>query len=188
MTIKVYFDGLCQPFNPGGIACYAFIIKENKQVSQYGLAEDPFSINASNNVAEYTGVLKALEWLVKSNYENENILIRGDSKLVIFQLKGKYKVKAERIINLYKQSMDLICKFKNIEFEWIPREKNKEADALSYKAYLEILDNNPALRKMASKDMATEKQLKTLKKLGIQPQKYLSKMEANRILSKLATS
>jgi ribonuclease HI len=188
MTIKVYFDGLCQPFNPGGIACYAFIIKENEQVGQYGLAEEPFSINASNNVAEYTGVLKALEWLIKNNYENKNILVRGDSKLVIFQLKGRYKVKAERIINLYKQSIDLICKFNNIGFEWIPREKNKEADALSYKAYLEILDNNPTFRKMASKDMATEKQLEILNKLGIQPQKYLSKMEAHRMISKLAIS
>lgn len=185
MAIEVNFDGLCQPFNPGGIACYAFIIiKEDEQLSQYGLAAEPFSVNSTNNVAEYTGVLKALEWLIKNNDINENILVRGDSKLVIFQIKGRYKVKAERIMHLYDQSMNLISKFKNIGFEWVPREQNKEADALSYKAYLEILDNNPTLRKMASDDMATESQIKQLKKLGIQPQKYLSKMEAKRILSK----
>jgi ribonuclease HI len=71
--IQVYFDGLCQPYNPGGIACYAFVIlakkgheqKQQQQYSEYGLAAEPFSDNATNNVAEYTGIIKALEWLLE---------------------------------------------------------------------------------------------------------------------------
>jgi hypothetical protein len=58
-NIQVYFDGLCPPCNPGGTACYSFIVKneeENTIHSEYGLAH-----NSTNNVAEYTGIIKALE-------------------------------------------------------------------------------------------------------------------------------
>ena len=71
--LEVYFDGLCQPYNPGTIACYAYVIKEyydsnNKAKERksatihtnYGLAAEPFSDKASNNVAEYTGIIKVL--------------------------------------------------------------------------------------------------------------------------------
>jgi ribonuclease HI len=185
--IQVYFDGLCQPFNPGGIACYAFVIiaKDKKQEDKYGLAAEPFSDDSSNNVAEYTGVIKALEWLLQNNCSDNKVIVKGDSELVIFQIKGKYKVKASRIIPLYTLSMNLISKFKSIDFEWIPREQNKEADALSYKAYQETLDSNPALYEKVGQYMATEKQLGILRILGIEPDKYLSKMEANRLISKL---
>jgi ribonuclease HI len=108
--IQVYFDGLCQPYNPGGIACYAFVIltkkgHEQQQYSEYGLAAEPFSDNATNNVAEYTIIIKALEWLLeKNNYNNnQKIIIRGDSQLVINQIKSKYKVRAIKIIPLYQK-------------------------------------------------------------------------------------
>jgi ribonuclease HI len=133
--IQVFFDGLCQPVNPGGIACYAFIIKDDKNTiySEYGLAEH----NSTNNVAEYTGIIKALEWLIAHNYENQNIIIRGDSQLVVSQIKRKFKVKASRIIPLYHKAMSLIAKLNNIQIELIPRDQNKEADRLSNLAYQE---------------------------------------------------
>jgi ribonuclease HI len=58
------------------VGCYAFIIKkeENTINSEYGVAVH----NSTNNVAEYTWIIKALEWLITNNYENENIIIRGD--------------------------------------------------------------------------------------------------------------
>ena len=130
--IEVYFDGLCQPYNPGGIACYAFIIKQllpQQQTiyTEYGLAAaEPFTDNASNNVAEYTAVIKGLEWLLVNRPERcrstETIVVKGDSQLVIYQIKGKYKVKATRIIPLHQRVMSLISRFKNIKIEWIPRE------------------------------------------------------------------
>ena len=114
--IQVFFDGLCQPCNPGGIACYSFIIKNeegNTVDSKYGVAVH----NSTNNVAEYTGIIKALEWLITNNYQNESIVINGDSQLVILQIKGKFKVKAPNIIPLYRDAMSLIPKFKHIQFE-----------------------------------------------------------------------
>jgi ribonuclease HI len=136
-TITVYFDGLCQPINPGGIACYAFIIKngENTIYREYGLGAH----DSTNNVAEYTAIIKALEWLLANNYKNENIVIKGDSRLVINQIERKFKVKAPTIIPLYQRVMFLVSKFNHIQFQWIPREENKEADKLTCRAYEEIM-------------------------------------------------
>lgn len=204
--IEVYFDGLCQPYNPGGIACYAFVIKKygynnnddetcvgQTIYSQYGLAAEPFTNDASNNVAEYMGIIKALEWLLLllpqlNDQDNSKIIVRGDSKLVIYQIKGKYKVKASRIVPLHQTVMSLISKFKVLNIEWVPREQNREADRLSNKAYQELLENNPALREKISEHLATDEQLELLKNLGIKPEKYLSKMEAYRTIKNSKTS
>jgi hypothetical protein len=53
----------------GGTACYAFIVKNGEINLEYGL-------DSTNNVDEYTGIIKALEWLLENNCENENIIIR----------------------------------------------------------------------------------------------------------------
>jgi ribonuclease HI len=72
-------------------------------------------------------MIKALEWLFSNNYNynNTKIIVKGDSQLVIYQIKGKYKVKKmTRIASLYQLVMHLISKFKDIEFEWVPREQS----------------------------------------------------------------
>ena len=202
--IEVYFDGLCQPYNPGGIACYAFVIKKygynnnddetcvgQTIYSQYGLAAEPFTNDASNNVAEYMGIIKALEWLLllpQLNDNNSEIIVRGDCKLVVYQINGKYKVKASRIVPLHQTVMSLISKFKVLNIEWLPREQNMDADRLSNKAYQEFLENNPALREKISEHLATDEQLELLKNLGIKPDKYLSKIEAYRTIKNSKTS
>jgi ribonuclease HI len=191
--IEVYFDGLCQPYNPGGIACYAFVIKKDGYnnnnnnnndddddddetcvgqtiYSQYGLAAEPFTNDASNNVAEYMGIIKALEWLLLLPQLNDD------------------KVKASRIVPLHQTVMSLISKFKVLDIEWVPREQNMDADRLSNKAYQEFLENNSALRERISEYLATDEQLELLKNLGIKPDKYLSKIEAYRTIKNSKTS
>lgn len=143
--IEVYFDGLCQPINPGGISCYAFIVKNGESTiySDYGVAGDPFSEDSTNNVAEYTALAKALQWLLANNLGSTKVIIKSDSQLIVNQLAGDYKVKAKRIISLYKQVLILRSKFQDIQIEWIPREKNREADRLTNKAYNKALQENP---------------------------------------------
>ncbi|MGI0037804.1 MAG: ribonuclease HI, partial [Nitrososphaera sp.] len=138
--IDVFFDGLCQPKNPGGIACYAFLIRRNGKIehSEYGLAAEPFSKDSTNNVAEYTALIKALDWL-SLNRVNDSIRIASDSKLVVSQLNGKYKVKSKRILPLYKRALILRNSFPDIAIMWVPREENREADALTNRAYKEAL-------------------------------------------------
>ncbi|HEX2557625.1 MAG TPA: ribonuclease HI [Nitrososphaera sp.] len=145
LLIEVYFDGLCQPVNPCGIACYAFVVKSDGKTihSDYGLAAEPFSKDATNNVAEYMALVKALKWLLANNLNTGKVEIKSDSQLVVKQLSGEYKVKAKRIISLYRQVLLLKNKFKEVEIVWVPREENKEADRLTNKAYNRVLQDNP---------------------------------------------
>jgi ribonuclease HI len=103
----------------------------------------------------------------------------------MYQIKGRYKVKATKIIPLYQKVMNLISKFNEVRIEWIPREENSEADKLTNYAYMKIIDTDPALKEKISYHMATEQQLEFLKNLGITPEKYLSKIEANRLISRI---
>ena len=139
--IDVYFDGLCQPINPGGIACYAFLVKRNGTIehNDYGVAAEPFSKDSTNNVAEYTALIKALEWLSRNARPDEPIRVFSDSKLVVSQLNGIFKIKSRRMIPLYQRAKALKSVFSKLEIRWVPREENSEADALTNKAYKEAL-------------------------------------------------
>lgn len=135
--IEAYFDGLCDP-NPGGVATYGFVIKrDGKKIDEgHGLAGTPRTPQATNNVAEYTGLIKALEWMV-AHKVREEIVIRGDSDLVIRQVKGEYKVKSALLAPLHGQVRDLAEKLSDIRFEWVQRERNADADRLTNLAYAE---------------------------------------------------
>ncbi|HEU5460638.1 MAG TPA: ribonuclease HI [Nitrososphaeraceae archaeon] len=185
------FDGMCQPVNPGGVACYGFTILEKKINKIYriyeegGIAFKPFSKESSNNVAEYVALIKLLEWLLAKGYNKFSVLIQGDSQLIINQLSGKYKVKSEKLKIYYEKTKILIKKFENIHIEWISRENNNEADALANKAYIDFIDNNSArLQNKLKPYFATDQQINLLKYLKIKPSKYLSRIEANRYLKK----
>lgn len=134
--IFIYFDGLTEPVNPRGIATYGYTISENNSITVkegYGLATEPWSPNATNNVAEYMGVICALSKAVELGIHSARV--RGDSKLVISQLLGTYKVKSRRLFPLYIRARELAGKMGSVEFEWVPRELNSRADALSRLAY-----------------------------------------------------
>ena len=140
--IVVYCDGLCEPCNPGGTATYGWVAyKDGRRIAEE-CAVVCSGPEATNNVAEYSAISSALEWLIHNDYCSENLRIKSDSQLCIYQLNGNYAVRSARIFPLYKRVKDLSRKFKKIDFQWIPREKNKEADTLSRKAYLESLNAN----------------------------------------------
>lgn len=137
-TYVGYFDGLCEPVNPGGIATYGVVIKKEDEIlfEDSGLAyARPWSKEASNNVAEYSAAIHALEWLKMNRLENSRVILRGDSRLIISQLKGAFKVKAPRIIDLYRRASKLLGEFSDLKLEWVERSKNKDADLLSRIAY-----------------------------------------------------
>ena len=190
IDIHCKFDGMCQPLNPGGIACYGFIIlKQNNQINniyeEAGIAIEPFSLESSNNVAEYVALIKALEWIFNKGYNKFTVLIQGDSQLIINQVCGKYKVRSEKLMTYYNRVKSLLKNFDNIQLEWIERDKNKEADDLANKAYIDFIDKNyEYLYDKLEPFFATDQQIKILKNFKINPSKYLSRIEANRFLKK----
>jgi ribonuclease HI len=120
-------------------------VKSDERIihSEYGVAAKPFSEESTNNVAEYTALAKALQWLLAKNFNSNKVEIKSDSQLVVNQLTGDYKVKARRILPLFKHVLYLKAKFQDIQIKWIPRDMNREADSLTNKAYNKALLENP---------------------------------------------
>lgn len=131
----VHADGLCEPYNPGGTACYGWVVHRDGQKLAEGYGKICSGPDASNNVAEYGAVIAAMEWLLEHEYQEEKVRICSDSQLCIYQLQGIYQVHSPRIRPLYKKAKGMERQFKSIRFSWVPREQNEEADALSRRAY-----------------------------------------------------
>ncbi len=142
----VHFDGLCQPKNPGGVATYGFVVeRDGRRIHEgRGLAGTPYAPDTTNNVAEYTGLVRALEYFLQQKLTDESVVVRGDSELVIKQLNGEYKVKSPNLAPLHAKVRELFFRFRDLRFEWVPRQKNREADALTNLAYAEFLSRNRA--------------------------------------------
>ena len=87
----------------------------------------------TNNVAEYAALIRALKRINDLIPEGQ-VIVHSDSRLVANQMRGDWQVRAPLIVPLYRQAMALAAG-RNIIFEWIPREKNTEADHLAHKAY-----------------------------------------------------
>jgi phosphoribosylglycinamide formyltransferase-1 len=111
--------------NPGPAAA-AFVLKDS---SGKKLEAKAFFLGrATNNVAEYTALVKALEAAAK--FGSGPISIFSDSELLVRQINGRYKVKSEQIRPLYQQAVDLLGKFKSWKIQHVTRDKNEQADDL----------------------------------------------------------
>lgn len=131
--ITIYFDGLCEPINPGGVATYGYAIYQDKKAIKKGCRVIGEGEGMTNNVAEYSALKRALEWLNEEGIEDE-IMVKGDSMLVINQMKGVYRIKSQTSKRFAPKIRELL-KGKKVKFVWIPREENTVADMLSRVAY-----------------------------------------------------
>lgn len=141
--IEIYTDGLAEPTNPG-IGTYGYVIvRDGAVVSRgHGFDGDP----VSNNHAEYAGLIEALKSVEKVAIDEE-IVVRSDSKMLVNQMAGLWKVskkafnsKAEgSYVDKYLEARELARRFSRLTFVWIPRAENSEADELSRVAYREAL-------------------------------------------------
>ena len=84
---------------------------------------------ATNNVAEYNGLLAALRWAV--DHDVEKLHVRSDSELLVKQMLGAYKVKHPGLQPLAAQARLLSMQLGGVTFEHVRREHNAEADRLS---------------------------------------------------------
>lgn len=132
MELVINTDGASRG-NPGP-AAYGFIIqkKGGEILHQEG---GKIGID-TNNIAEYTGALKALEY-VKDHYSHKGphiIRFQADSQLVIRQLSGIYKIKNPRLKEIFDQIKEIIKELGEIEFVHVPRKENFIPDRLANQA------------------------------------------------------
>ena len=127
------FDGGSRG-NPGPAAS-GFVIETDGQVV---LEEGHFLGRATNNEAEYEGLIRGMKRARELHIDR--LTICGDSQLVILQVMGRYKVKAKNLKELCKKAKDLTGEFTAVEFKFVPRDANKEADKILNKALNEKHD------------------------------------------------
>jgi probable phosphoglycerate mutase len=84
---------------------------------------------ATNNVAEYNGLLAALRWALEHGHAG--VRIKADSELLVKQMRGEYKVKHPGLQPLVAEARALVSRLGRVSFEHVRREQNKDADRLS---------------------------------------------------------
>jgi len=132
--VVVHFDGACQPPSSEGVAGWGYVIDgPGLHYEDCGLATRPYSPHSTNNVAEYVAAIRALEQLRSAGYSGE-VVVEGDSQLVIRQMNGEYQVRKEHLKAYHAWLRRLAEGFVKVEFRWVPREENTVADALSKRA------------------------------------------------------
>ncbi len=139
MRYILFFDGACEPTNPGGIASFGFLLLANGKDIASGKGVVGRGSGFTNNVAEYEGMIKGLQATEHHCKRNDRLQVRGDSQLAIRQMTGEYRVRSSRIIPLHKRAKSVRNRLRHkgvkVGWLWIPREENWRADALSHDAF-----------------------------------------------------
>jgi len=122
----LYFDG-CSKGNPGPGGAGAALYKNNVEIWSDNIFVGD---KVTNNIAEYSGLILGLTYASKQP-DITSLLVKGDSLLVIKQMRGEYKVHSPHLLELYNSAKSLALTIPEIEFQHILRGVNKRADALS---------------------------------------------------------
>jgi ribonuclease H / adenosylcobalamin/alpha-ribazole phosphatase len=116
--------------NPGPAGYGAVVLSADRSAV---LAESKQAIGrATNNVAEYRGLIAGLDDAAKLGATEAAVFL--DSKLLVEQMSGRWKVKHPDLIELHSQARKLASRFDRISYTWIPRERNSHADRLANEA------------------------------------------------------
>ena len=135
-TIKVYTDATAKG-NPGPSGLGVVILDGNNEVI---LSHKKFIGKATNNQAEYTAILEAIQLLKNLSLTYDFIEFYSDSLLMVNQLTGKYKIKDKYLMRNAMNFWDGINKLgKKYSVTYIPREQNAHADKLANEATKEGL-------------------------------------------------
>lgn len=132
MEVIIFTDGGSRG-NPGIAGCGVVILDTKSKV----LSEQSRGLGlATNNEAEYQGVILALEWVVAQQWQKlDQITFKLDSMLVVEQLSQKWRIKEPRLAilagKIWQQLKTLPC---SIKFCHIPRAQNSRADQLANEA------------------------------------------------------
>lgn len=130
--IIIYTDGGARG-NPGP-AAIGVVIENGNETKHYSKVIG----ETTNNVAEYEAVifgLKKAKQLVGGEKAKEtDVEIRSDSELIVSQLRGEYKLHEHDLIPRFVEVWNLKQDFRSVDFDYIPREENGEADKLVNRA------------------------------------------------------
>jgi ribonuclease HI len=122
---KLFTDGASKG-NPGQAGAGWVLVNPADETV---LKEGKYLGEATNNEAEYQALILGLKKSLHSGVKE--IVVHMDSELLVRQLKGIYKVRNPRMAVFYREVNDLLPKFEKYEIIHVPREQNREADAMA---------------------------------------------------------
>jgi ribonuclease HI len=127
MSVTIHIDGAARG-NPGP-AAFAYVITPDQGpvIEEHGRLG-----KATNNVAEYTALVRALERAAQLGADR--LLILSDSELLVKQMNGQYRVKNEDLREFYDQAQRLLGRFERVTIRHVPRSENSRADRLCNEA------------------------------------------------------
>lgn len=125
--VVVYFDGGSRG-NPGPAAIGAVVLDPSSRPPRRLAAVSERIGEATNNVAEYRALIAGLEAAAAT--PARAVKVRGDSKLVIEQVAGRWKVKQDHLRPLHAKARDLLSRYDVVDLAHVRRELNADADAL----------------------------------------------------------
>jgi ribonuclease HI len=128
-TLTIYTDGASRG-NPGA-AAFAYVIQ---QPGKPAIEEAACAGQLTNNQAEYTALVRALEHALRLGTEH-HILLHSDSELMVKQMRGEYRVKNEELRDLFERAKKLESQFAaGVTYRHVRRELNARADQLCNEA------------------------------------------------------
>jgi len=138
--ITAHIDGGARG-NPGPAGFGVYVQNADGSV----IAEiSEFLGHQTNNYAEYSALLAALEYAVDHSHPVLNVV--SDSELLVKQIRGEYKVKSPELKQLYERAQEVIGKLEHFEIKHVLRERNQNADRLANAAMDRGTDKRPAER------------------------------------------
>lgn len=142
--LTLFVDGGCEPRNPGGWATsgWVFYAAKEKVAEGYAVVQKGGEL-ATNNVAEYSGLLLGLKFLAEQKWCGI-LSVNADSNLLVQQVNGVWKCKAPHLVKLRDEIWQLLDELKLQRFgqkstfrlKHIRREQNTYADNLCHEAYI----------------------------------------------------
>ena len=122
--VHVYFDGASRG-NPGPAAVGYVLVNDDGIVTEGGKTIG----HATNNQAEYAALITALE--VATDYGFDEARIRGDSELIVKQIRGEWNTNDPELREKRVRARELLMRFDDWQIEHVPREINDRADELA---------------------------------------------------------
>jgi ribonuclease HI len=127
-TLRLHVDGASRG-NPGdaGFGVHVCAPDGSEVAGLYG-----YLGRATNNVAEYQALLHGLRFALDRGAREVDVF--SDSELLVRQLAGRYRVKNPGLQPLFREAQSLLARFERARVTHVPREQNREADALANRA------------------------------------------------------
>lgn len=160
-TARIHTDGAARG-NPGPAAWSYVIESSGRDPTEHAerLGE------ATNNVAEYTAFIRALERAAELGFRHVHVL--SDSELMVKQINGQYAVKNADLRQLYDQATALLRRFHSARVEHVRREQNKRADALCNQVLDGRVATSDSAKPSAPKRKAKSRRRSDVDELAIQ--------------------